>query len=57
MKICKNNFNVIVYPVTSCNRCAFGASAKNCYWLSIFKKASLECGGTVVNSTSNIFKL
>ena len=57
MKICKNNFDIALYPVSSCNVCAFGSSTKNCYWLSLFKKASLQCGGTTVERISDIFRL
>lgn len=57
MKICKNNFDIVLYPVSSCNVCAFGSSTKNCYWLPLFKKASLMCGGTTVERISDIFKV
>lgn len=56
MKICKNNFDIALYSVSSCNVCAFGSSTKNCYW-SLFKKASLQCGGTTVERISDIFRL
>lgn len=57
MKICKNNFNIVVYPVTACGLCAFGISTKECYWLDVFKKYSFNCGGVAVQSLSDIFKL
>jgi hypothetical protein len=57
MKICKNNFNVATYPVTSCGHCAFGTSTKTCFWVSVFKKYSFNCGGVVTQSMSDIFKL
>jgi hypothetical protein len=57
MKICKNNLDLIAYPVTSCEHCAFGISTQTCFWVSIFKKYSFNCGGVVTQSTSDIFKL
>lgn len=57
MKLCKNNFDVALYPVSSCGICAFGTSTKTCSWLRVFKKASLQCGGTTVERGSDIFKL
>lgn len=57
MKICKNNFDVALYPVSSCNVCAFGSSTKNCYWLPVCKKASLTCGGVTTLRLADIFTL
>lgn len=57
MKICKNNFDIVVYPVTTCGCCAFGMSTKTCIWISIFKKYSFNCGGVVIQSKSDIFIL
>jgi hypothetical protein len=57
MKLCKNNFDIAVYPVTTCGLCAFGMSTKKCYWIDIFKKHSFNCGGAVTHLTSDIFKL
>jgi hypothetical protein len=57
MKICKNNFDIVVYPVGSCNHCAFGVSTQKCWWVDIFKKFSFDCGGAVTHLTSDIFKL
>lgn len=57
MKICKNNFDVALYPVSSCNICAFGSYTKTCHWLSVFKRASLTCGGVTTVRASDIFKL
>lgn len=57
MKVSKNNFDIALYPVSSCNVCAFGSCTKNCYWLPVFKKASLTCGGVTTVKLSDIFKL
>ena len=57
MKVSKNNFDIALYPVSSCNVCAFGSCTKNCYWLPVFKKASLTCGGVTTVRLSDIFKL
>ena len=57
MKICKNNFDVALYPVSSCNVCAFGSCTKNCYWLQVCKKASLTCGGVTTLRLADIFTL
>lgn len=57
MKICKNNFDIMIYAVSSCKRCALGIGTKDCCWADIFKKYSFNCGGVVTQSTSDIFKL
>lgn len=57
MKVSKNNFDIVVYPVISCERCAFGKNSKDCCWVDIFKKCSFNCGGVVAQSLSDIFKL
>lgn len=57
MKVSKNNFDIIVYAVTTCERCAFGRNSKECCWVDIFKKYSFNCGGVITQSTSEIFKL
>jgi hypothetical protein len=57
MKICKNNFDIVVYAVTTCDHCTFGRNSKDCCWVDIFKKYSFNCGGVVTQSTSDIFKL
>lgn len=57
MKICKNNFDIVVYPVSTCERCALGVIAKRCYWVDIIKNYSFDCGGVVAQSLSDIFKL
>lgn len=57
MKICKNNFDIAVYPVTTCDLCVFGANTQQCCWRSIFKKYSFNCGGVITHLTSDIFTL
>lgn len=57
MKVSKNNFDIVVYPIATCALCAFGTNTKYCYWIDIFKKYSFNCGGVVTQSTSDIFKL
>lgn len=57
MKVCKNNFDIVICPVRSCKYCAFGISTQKCCWADIFKKYSFNCGGVVTQSTSDIFKL
>lgn len=57
MKICKNHFDIVVYPVSSCKQCAFGVNTQKCWWVDAFKKFSFDCGGVIIQSTSDIFKL
>lgn len=57
MKLCKNNFDIVVYAVTTCDHCTFGRNSKDCCWVDIFKKCSFNCGGVITQSTSDIFKL
>lgn len=57
MKIYKNDFDVVVYPVSSCKHCALGIGTKDCCWVDIFKKCSFDCGGVIIQSTSDIFTL
>lgn len=57
MKLCKNNFDIVVYPVSRCGLCAFGTNIKQCCWIDVFKKHSFNCGGAVTHLTSDIFNL
>lgn len=57
MKVSKNNFDIVVYPVSSCRQCAFGISTQKCWWADTFKKFSFDCGGAITPSLSDIFKL
>jgi hypothetical protein len=57
MKVCKNNFDVVLYVITACYNCAFGRSTRGCRWHDIFKKYSFDCGGVITSSLSDIFKL
>jgi hypothetical protein len=57
MRICKNNFDILIYAVSSCKHCALGINTKECCWIDIFKKASFNCGGVTLSSLSEIFKL
>lgn len=57
MKICKNNFDIALYPVTKCSQCVLNTRTHLCLWLKVYYKASLDCGGVRVNILSDIFKL
>lgn len=46
MKMCKNEFDIILYPVTQCYCCAFKRHVRLCLWFRMDDvKASLYCGG------------
>ncbi len=57
MKICKNHFDIILYPVTKCSQCALRIYRSPCLWLRVAGKSILNCGGIRQNSISDIFKL
>ena len=58
MKICKNDSEIILYPVTECSKCAIKTLTGHCNWFKIVgTHDSLECGGIRVNILSDIFKL
>lgn len=57
MKICKNNLDVIVKPVPKCAQCALRINTRPCLWIKISNLATLDCGGVIVPSLSDIFKL
>ena len=57
MKICKNHFDIILYPVTKCSQCALRTYRSPCLWLRVVGNSILTCGGIRQNSNSDIFKL
>lgn len=57
MKICKNHFDIILYPVTKCSQCALRTHRSPCLWLRVVGNRTLTCGGIRQNSISDIFKL
>lgn len=58
MKICKNHFDIIINPVTKCSQCALRIKTRPCLWIKLISfKVTLECGGTITTSLSDIFKL
>lgn len=58
MKICKNNSDIILYPVTKCSSCALKTRLCPCLWLKIVgTHHSMNCGGIRIDILSDIFKL
>ena len=58
MKVCRNNFDIILYPVPKCSQCALRTHTRPCFWFKIVStQATLECGGTIKDTISDIFKL
>lgn len=58
MKMCKNEFDIILYPVTQCYCCAFKRHMRPCLWFRMDGvKASLYCGGITKDTISDIFHL
>ena len=58
MKICKNHFAVIIFPVDKCSQCAIRTRTRPCLWLKIVgTHRTLNCGGVRLNGLSDIFKL
>lgn len=59
MKICKNEFDIILHPVVRCYQCAFKGRTGLCLQLRIFGgiKSSMFCGGITKDTISDIFKL
>lgn len=57
MKICKNEFDIILYPVTRCSQCALNTSKRPCLWLKICPKARVDCGGVKTDVLSDIFRV
>lgn len=57
MKFCKNEFDIILYPVTRCSECVFNAHMHSCLWLKIYPVATLDCGGVRTDILSDIFKI
>jgi hypothetical protein len=57
MKICKNKFDIILYPVARCSECGLDTHMRPCLWLKLYGKATLDCGGVKTNILSDIFKL
>ena len=58
MKICKNHFAVIIFPVDKWSQCAIRTRTRPCLWLKIVgTHRTLNCGGVRLNGLSDIFKL
>lgn len=57
MKICKNNTNIILYPVTQCSNCDLRVRVSPCIWFKVVGNNSINCGGIRIDSLSDIFKL
>lgn len=58
MKICKNDSDIILYPVTRCSKCAIKTQIGLCKWFKIVgAHSSMECGGVKSNNLSDIFTL
>lgn len=58
MKICKNNLDIIVNPVTKCSQCALRTRTRPCLWIKLISiKVTLNCGGVTKDTISDIFKL
>ena len=58
MKICKNDSDIILYPVTECSKCDIKTQTGLCKWFTIVGyRNSMECGGIKINILSDIFKL
>lgn len=58
MKICKNDSDIILYPVTKCSECDIKTQTGICKWLKIVDtRNSMDCGGIRIDVLSDIFKL
>jgi hypothetical protein len=58
MKICKNDSDIILYPVTKCSQCAIKTQIGLCKWFKIVgTHNSMDCGGIKTDILSDIFKL
>lgn len=57
MKICKNHFDVLIQPTTKCSQCAFKRKTRPCFWIKLFIRYTLDCGGIRLDGLSDIFKL
>ena len=58
MKICKNHFDIILYPVTQCSNCALRTRRNPCLWVRIVGTYNtMNCGGVRLDGLSDIFKL
>lgn len=58
MKLCKNHFDIIINPVTKCSQCALKTHTRPCLWIKLVSIIpTLNCGGTITTSLSDIFKL
>lgn len=58
MKVCLNNFDVILKFRLTCSDCDLYINHNtHCHWRSITPKSSLTCGGVAIPSLSDIFKL
>lgn len=58
MKICKNDSDIILYPVTKCSLCAMDTHSHPCLWLKVVDTHNfMNCGGIRVDILSDIFRL
>lgn len=57
MKICKNKFDIILYPVIRCSECALNTRMRPCLWLKICPKVTWDCGGVRIDVLSDIFRI
>lgn len=56
MKICKNEFDVVLHQLQHCIKCSF-KKLELCFWFQIFKNCTWRCGGLTQDTISDIFKL
>ena len=58
MKICKNNFDIVIKTTTKCSECALRIHTRPCLWIKLVStKVTLDCGGVRTNVLSDIFKV
>lgn len=58
MKICKNQFDVIIFHVDKCYQCALRTRRSPCLWIKVVgTKLAWPCGGVIQDTISDIFKL
>lgn len=58
MKICKNNFDILINPTIKCSECVFKRKTRPCLWIKLISIVyTLGCGGVSATSLSDIFKL
>jgi hypothetical protein len=58
MKICKNNLDIRLWPLTRCSVCAIRTKTRPCLWVkALGLPETIQCGGISVNVLSDIFKL